>query len=354
MENKITLQVFNADIELEQQRNLFADCFPETIGTSVIETSHYNWKFHTTNTFEYSAYIGDEIVGYYAAIPYQYKIGAQKHSVGMVCDVMTSSKYRGKGIFTTLGRYSLGKMASENLSFTMGYPRRKEVIPGHLKVGWDIIFDLPLYASFLSSKSLLQSKKLGFLYPFVNIALGLYQLLKTPKAQKTYSVERYGAVKDVEGYNAFVEKWMQSASNTLDKRLDFANWRYGAPGASYQFLACRNSMGELVGFMSVRKVVKEGVLSFAILDLMVLPSDTKCLNNLFYTLKHNAKIEKVEALLCMMSKHSASKYKLPQMGFVKTPVVFKLIINILGGKISGDKIKDEESWHLMWVDSDDL
>ena len=51
------------------------------------------------------------MVGYYAAIPYKYNIGETQTDVGMVCDVMTSTKQRGKGIFTKIGRYATEDLA---------------------------------------------------------------------------------------------------------------------------------------------------------------------------------------------------------------------------------------------------
>ena len=150
---------------LAQQRDLFKDCFPETNGEVIQEEIHYRWKFHSfpnaVQSYEYACYSDSEMVGYYAAIPYRYKIGEKETPIGMVCDVMTSSKHRGKGIFTKMGAYSTNELASK-IPFTMGYPIRKEVIPGHLKVGWKIPFSLPLYMKFIRLNTILNSKKYGF------------------------------------------------------------------------------------------------------------------------------------------------------------------------------------------------
>ena len=162
---ELTFHKFEYQKNLSQQRDLFKDCFPETNGDMIQSTDHYLWKFHTfpndVHSWEYSANLGAEMVGYYAAIPYRYKIGEAQSNVGMVCDVMTSSKQRGKGIFTKIGLFSTSDLAN-HVPFTIGYPIRKEVIPGHLKVGWKIAFPMPLYIKFLKTDSLLKSKKLVF------------------------------------------------------------------------------------------------------------------------------------------------------------------------------------------------
>ena len=96
--------------ELDNQRELFIDCFPETIGTSLVTKEHYKWKFKSfpsgleAKSYEYTAYIGREMIGYYAAIPYEYVIQNKIVTSAMVCDVMTGIKARGKGVFTKIGR----------------------------------------------------------------------------------------------------------------------------------------------------------------------------------------------------------------------------------------------------------
>ena len=158
---EITCIKFDYKERLDEQRKLFVDCFPENLGTAVIGKEHYMWKFQSFPTdskksYEYIATDEkDNMVGYYAAIPYNYDIEGKVYPVAMVCDVMTSSKCRGAGIFTKLGRYSTDEYAKEGLAFSTGYPIRKAVIPGHMKVGWKIAFELPLYMHFISTSSLL-------------------------------------------------------------------------------------------------------------------------------------------------------------------------------------------------------
>src|SRR5450759_971824 len=168
---ELTFSHFDFTENLSQQRALFKDCFPETNGEAIQGEAHYLWKFHSfpgaVQSWEYASYFDSEMVGYYAALPYRYKIEGRVTPVGMVCDVMTGSKHRGKGIFTRMGTYSTGELSSE-VPFTMGYPIRKEVIPGHLKIGWKIPFSMPLYMKFVRLDTLLTAKKLGFLTPLAN------------------------------------------------------------------------------------------------------------------------------------------------------------------------------------------
>lgn len=353
---ELSFSHFDYTINLDQQRELFQDCFPETNGQAIQGKDHYRWKFHSfpseKHSWEYASYIGDDMVGYYAAIPYQYKIGNKLTSVGMVCDVMTSSKYRGKGIFTKMGTYSTNELGND-VPFTMGYPIRKEVIPGHLKVGWKIPFSMPLYMKFIRLNSVLASKKIGFISPLANLFISIYNMIVQEKVNKQYTFSLDSNVENIEGYSSFVQEWSNSVPNALQKDLAFAKWRYSAPERNYSFLSIRKE-GKLTGFVAFRRIIKEGVPSFGVLDYMVTPGREDCHGLVNKVLSDLAKKEKIEAIMTMMSKTSALKYKLRNNGYFKSPFVFQLIIKNLTKEFSEEELHNENNWHLMWVDSDDL
>lgn len=353
---ELTFNKFDYHKNLSQQRELFKDCFPETNGDRIQSIEHYLWKFHSfpneIHSWEYSANLATEMVGYYAAIPYRYNLGEIQANIGMVCDVMTSTKQRGKGIFTKIGNYATHDLA-DNVPFTIGYPRRKEVIPGHLKIGWKIAFPMPLYVKFFNADSLLKSKKAGLISFVVNPLLKANNYFRSTNISKKYSSSVFEEIDKIKGYNDFAEEWGKTVRNSLIKNIDFVKWRYNAPGRFYKFLTI-NYEGNIVGFVSFRKIVKEGILSYGILDYMVLPGYEDCHGLVNEILKTEASKENVECILCMMSKYSAHKYKLLRNGFFKTPVTFHLIIKKLSNQFTEEELFTEGNWHLMWVDSDDL
>lgn len=358
MMDNLRFEIFDSKKNLEEQRRLFKDCFPETDGDPIQGKEHYMWKFHSfpiegDKSWEYATYIGDEMVGYYAAIPYRYKIGNIHTSVGMVCDVMTSSHHRGQGIFTKLGRYSTGELAN-HVPITMGYPIRKPVIPGHLKVGWKIAYEMPLYMKFLKFNSILASKHVGFLAYVMNPFLSIYNWVVKIGGDKSFVCKVFTRIGDVEGYSDLVEKWRKELPNTLDKNLDFSRWRYGAPNRNYFFIGSYNKSGVLVGFSACRYVIRESVPSLCILDYIVLKNYRSCLGSIMSRLTSLAKEMGAEVLMTMMSRVSASNYQLIRSGFIMSPFKFYLIIKNLNNKLADDELYDERKWHLMWVDCDDL
>lgn len=354
---ELSFSQFNYEDNLDKQRKLFIDCFPETKGDEIQSKEHYMWKFHSApnliQSWEFAAFYNNEITGYYAAIPYKYNIGKRIAVVGMVCDVMTSSLHRGKGIFTKMGKYSTQEL-SNKVPFTIGFPIRKEVIPGHIKVGWNIPFSMPLYIKFIRLDSLLKNKNLKFLIPFANIAIKTYNYLISSKISSKYSVNIKTDIREIDGYESFTKEWSESVPNSLVKDMPFTVWRYGAPKRVYKFLSITNIEGKLVGFVSFRNILKEGIPSYGILDYMVLPGFKDCHGIINKAITESAKRDNVEAILVMMSKTSALNYKLLRNGYFKSPFSFKLIIKNLTSEFSDEQLFNEKNWHLMWVDTDDL
>ena len=333
-EMSLKLEKFDYKKDFKKQRNLFIECFPETIGTSVVGNDHYFWKFHSfphsPKSFEYEARFENEILGYYAAIPYRYKFFGKEVTVGMVCDVMTGIKARGKGVFTKLGDFSTNQLRKQNLAFTTGYPIRKEVIPGHLKVGWEIQFELPLYIKILKLNAFLISKNLIVLTPIVNLCIILYHsflgLLRFP-LNNEFQIDVYSE-KEIEklvGLDEFLTHWQNEIPISLIKDIEFLRWRLGGPGKNY-FIHVVKKDKKILGLAISRKIIKDNIPSLGLLDFMVLNNNGKVINTLHKSLRKTAIENKIEVILCMTSKLIKTKYKFFQNGFIKSPYKFFLIL----------------------------
>lgn len=357
----ITYQTFRYLEEHGRQRLLFRAAFPENVGTSTESIAHYTWKFHSfpadPHSYEFGAYLENDLAGYYAAIPYSYRINGRLTTCGMVCDVMTHPKMQGKGVFTGIGRYATAEMQKTGVDFTSGYPIRPEVIPGHLKVGWKIVFNLPMYIKLMRSDSVLRSKKIGFAVPLVNLGLHflnpIFNLLNRKNREYKCEILSRDEFLGLEGYETFFEKWKKQQQNILIKTREFLKWRTGAPQTEYKFIVIRKNH-EIAAVAITRFVVLKEIPSIAVLDLMVSNEEHDSLSSLYHALTEIAGRCKAEAVITMMSRSCADKYKLSRMGFLKSPFEFSLIIKKLNSAIDDAVLFDESKWHLMWVDSDDL
>jgi Acetyltransferase (GNAT) domain len=344
---------------LIEQRELFDDAFPENRGASAASVEHYLWKFHggpfDPTSYEYQATENGKMLGYYAAIPYPYQLGERKVFGGMVCDVMTHSQARGRGVFTELGSFSLAEMRSTSLSFLTGYPIRPEVMGGHLRVGWQVAFELPMYLRPLRSNAILRLRHLSLLAPIANIGIAAYRMMLRTRPDSEYA-GRIGAARELfcgPAFETFIEKWSAGIRNHLRKGMDFYAWRLSAPGTNYQALLIYRD-GAIVAAAVGRKACLHGIPSFALLDIMVLKGEEAALAALYRDLDDEARRQGAEAIVTMMSRRRAQEYRLKRFGFLKSPFVFKLILHSLDDEIPFEAISGEDDWHLMWIDSDDL
>jgi len=359
---ELDFRLFKYEEEIDSQRELFRESFPETIGTSVESVQHYSWKFQSfpagnKASFEYGAYFNGNLVGYYAAIPYQYYVGEELMTCGMVCDVMTSPSMRGKGVFVNLGHHSTEDLGTQGVDFTTGYPIRPEVIPGHLKVKWEILFELPIYLKVLKSKALLETKKIGFISPLIDFMISQYHgmlgLLFGSKGLYECKVLTRAEFINIEKYDSFFNSWRKNKKISLRKSQDFIKWRTGAPGSEYRFIVIEDR-GEIVAIAIVRRTDLKGIPTLAVLDMMVLDSQSDCLAFLYKKIDEVAREVKAETIAMMISKTWAKGYKLVKGGFVKTPLKFSFILKQLNPSLDRALVNSETNWHLMWIDSDDL
>lgn len=343
------------------QRKLFALSFPETLGTPVNTDAHYAWKFESfpgpVSAYEYVASEPEELTGYYAAIPYEYSVDGKVLRCGMVCDVMTHPERRGQGIFTKLGRYATGQLAEEGLAFTTGYPIRPEVIPGHLKVGWKVVHELPMYLHPVGVGSLLPSA-LRFVSVFADPLLRLLQRVLV-RADRDYRVtvlsrdEFIGGVASGVAYAEFLATWLSESRNALVKSPAFLAWRTAAPETDYRFLLLRNK-DRLVGLALARPTNLKGVESLAVLDFMILEEHLRGAGTLHAALGRLAESLGKDVVVCMSSPYWARRYRFARYLYVRTPAVFSLIVKKLDAGIPDEKLFAENRWHLFWIDSDDL
>lgn len=344
---------------LADQRTLFKDAFPERIDTASVSESHYFWKFHSFPdsplSYEYSAYHENKMVGYYAALPYHYIINGQEMICGMVCDVMTHSSMRGKGVFTKIGRYATDDLRNKGLCFTSGYPIRPEVIPGHVKVGWEKLFQMPLYIKILKVDSIFSKLHISFLSFLINPAIKILSLYKLSCVKGKYSCDTYGVseIDDIVGYDEFFSEWSSKQPHFLIKNRSFLKWRLSAPAKDY-LIICIRKENMIVAVAIITFADVKGVPSIGILDLMILDGHYSAIKYIFREMEKLSVENRSEAIIGMFCKHWANKYYLLKYGMIRTNVIFTLILKQLDSTIDFISLKDEKKWNLTWIDSDDL
>ncbi len=348
----LSIGAFQAD-QLPEQRQLFRLAFPEQTG-KLDSDEHYHWKFRefpaSPPAYEYAATDDGNMLGYYAALPYSYRIAGKTETAGMVCDVMTHPDARGRGIFAAMGRYATNDLL-RHVGFLTGYPIRPEVLPGHLKVGWRVVRELPMYLRPLKSHALLPGPLRPFTRAF-DAVFGFVRWVQDRVPEKfraeILSVDEMLALKD---YGRLADRAQSHTINALQKTGAFMRWRLGAPGTVYRIVAIFEEQ-ELCALAIARSTVLEGIAVLALLDVMVDPAAARSLGALHRRIAQLAEEEQADAIVTMCAPSAAKRLKIAWR-FLRSPHVFKLIVKSLNPELR-QAVEDERAWEPMWIDSDDL
>jgi Acetyltransferase (GNAT) domain len=340
---------------------LFQDCFPETAGTSLQTPEHYHWKYGPDGKhappFEFAAYEASQILGYYAALPFAYSVAGKPMTAALVCDVMTHSRARGKGIFTAQGRFATEEMARNGIAFCTGYPIRSYVFPGHLKIGWRIAFPLPVYANLLDMRPVLASRHLSTLGNILQPLGSLWTQgcrLTRPKFREASCQEENPETFFSTGeFTSFYTTWARHSPSHLIRTAGFYRWRLSAPQSSYRVTALYIKCA-LAGVAITRNSILSGFPITNILDLMLLPECRQAAGTLHDALAQVSKRSGTAGLAVMSTRSDAARWNLCRNGYFKTSVQFKLILKWLAADPAPASFWDESAWHLTWLDTDNL
>lgn len=343
------------------QREMFSACFPETVGSPCYGDSYRKWKFgeipSTPPSFEFIAETNGKLIGYYAALPLEYRVQDRRARVALVVDVMVHPQSQGQGVFRHLGSFSCNQLKLAGFDFTTGYPIRPQVMPGHIKVGWQIAFPLPTFVSVFSSKSILRSLKLEILYlilePFVRVQAWIIDMiLKVMSGNFQCEMVPALSLVDAPDFWEFQSRWSEKQIIAWARTPTYWKWRLSRPGSQYYSVLIRDREGHILGHALVTPTILRKVSALAVLDIQWI--NPAILPDLHKSLRDIASRFQCDVLSCMASASFAKNNSFLIAGFLKTGAVFKLIFKNLSGKFSDSHLKDEKNWHVTWIDSDDV
>ena len=347
---------YEYSLDYKKRESIFFECFPSVKNTILSTKEYYLWKFHSIKrSYEYAVYSKEHLIGYYACLATDYKCINKIYKAGMVCDVMTSPDYRRKKLFTSLGDYSLEKFKSEGLNFTIGNPTKRFITKAHLKSGWDNIFTIPLYFRPVKSKLILRHFKLGIFFRIINFALLIFnKLINSMFYLKKHEVIEYEIDNFINSdlYENFFNRFNKNNKISLIRSKNFMKWRLSRPGKDYKiFSIIKND--ELLAYAIVCKSTMSFVPVLAVIDIINITNDKSFINALFKKIYFFAYSKDLEAIVLMLNKTIAKKYKIIYSGFINSLYTYDMIINSFNNKSLKKDLLNESDWHLSWIDFDD-
>jgi hypothetical protein len=331
---------------------------------------YWEWEFAKNPDGPANIWVADdhnEVVGHYAVIPRLWKVEGIIRKGSIVVDVMTDDRYRFQGMFAALGKTSLNDSGSKGILFSYGFPIRKDVMPGHLKVGWKHIFDLPImvYPKNLSPifqfylKNKIVSNVLGFAANsiwngFTFVKKGCNSIFHQQK-------EKYSIRSVTEFTSDFDQLWDRSSTEfqlIASRSKEYLKWRYlDHPYHQYQIFASYHN-DKLAGYVVLCEQEILGFECGVIVDLVGDPANSDALDSLIdYAINHFKGQRNISLIATMITKSNRYFEKLKEHNFVVSPKCFWFITHINSEslfELNFEQLYAQKSWFITWGDTDTI
>jgi hypothetical protein len=278
-------------------------------------------------------------------LPRIYTLNGNHLDVGLVVDVMTNTALRGQGLFVRSGLEAIKRLEKTNVKTVIGFPIRKEVLPGHLKVGWNVQLTMPIYVCPVGCA---QNKRFNhrLISAFAKISRVTSSPLRVSKSQIS-EIAVSELLEDQNLLNFFSARTEQKLIQ-IDKSKEFLDWRLNRPGVDYKVFLCSDKSPKSVAI--VRKMDLDGFQTIAFLDFC--SEGAKWTRAMIRHLMDYAKDQKVDFLAISTNPTNAKRLKILQTGFVRSHKKFKVITRSIGHDLNTFTQSDESSFRMTWLDSD--
>lgn len=342
---KLVYRNFQVDQDIEILQLLLGKAFPEADFDTTFSKDVLKWKFLVASR-QMTCFLGfykSQPASFYGVLPRLYTSEGNEHTVGLVVDVLTSPEFQGKGLFVQSGQHVLSCLEQTSVSSVIGFPIRAEVLPGHLKVGWEVRFSLPVYVypiglgDSIGFKKKTQSK-------IFRVSAFLLQFFRKSSNRTARVLDIQTFLNDPEVDKFYSRTW-NSKIALLKKDTEFLQWRLSRPNAEY--FCFTHGEVSVSACAIVRVLEMNGFKTAAIVDI-----DAE--NDVYgraiaENIINFAREKRVDLIGVCLNPSLFKKLGLRRLGFVASLSKFKVITRSTG---ENNVIFDERSSQITWLDSD--
>lgn len=321
----------------------------------------WDWEFEQNYAGPAKIFLAadkEDVVGHYAVCPANILVNSDLKKGSIVVDVMTHPEYRFQGMFAKIGRYSLDESGKEEIDFSYGFPIRKTVMPGHLKVGWKIAFKLPVYIYPISFAQIIEkfipvkavAAVLGLIPQLIYRGIERIRTIRSAK----YIIKESDYFEDTPELEEFIDKTRLQHKIMQLRDYSFLNWRYNANRyREYKIFCIYGAEGDMLGYIVLRRTDIYGLDCITIIDIQALQLNNKIINVLLRCAHKYARECNAALVGCMINQ---SRYKRRMLAnlYIKSPYIFKFIVHRNRDIDYEDDILTNTNWHITWADTDDL
>lgn len=329
--------------------DLLQQGFPELIGTIGGTAEHLRWKFARSldDGLCLVGFDGDRPVSFYGVVPEIYVIDGHERRIGLVVDVMSHPEVRRRGLFEATGRAAMTMLADTSIEAVEGYPIRDDVMPGHIKVGWEVGFGLPVHVLATGWRG--GGGAAPSWLPWLSVGAHAYRLASSVLRRERGAVVRRLDVDDFLADSASARlRAVPAGVSQIDRSDEFLRWRLARPGAEYTCHVVE--AGSERGYAITRSLPLRGVPTVAVLDVAV--DGRRAARAITAALVDEARRGGLWAIAICANPSFAKSLGLGRLGFVRTPMKFTLIHRSTSVPAASEWFRTERSWRMSWIDSD--
>lgn len=257
--------------EVEGARRLLKEVFIETDAQKkdLMDEDFYNWQNISNNDPVIVARCEGEIVGHYSMTPLRFIIGGDTGKVAIMMDLVTKKEFRGRGVFTKMGKSIISTAEGEGYDFIYGFPNPNSLHGFIDRLGFTHLLTLPLWASPLCP-SLIMEELIGFL-PWRKILNRLDSIfLKVFKrGTRAFEIEEHDTAPDE--IDELWEEVMGSAPLSLVRDSLYLTWRFvRRPNIKYRIWTAKKD-GKLLAYVIYREGKFFGISAGLLMDFLAQP-----------------------------------------------------------------------------------
>jgi GNAT superfamily N-acetyltransferase len=257
--------------------------------TQLFTEEWWTWKY-LKNPFGFWGEKGDiwvaesggKIIGHYAIIPCNVKIGNEIAIAGQSVDTAVHPEYRRIGVFETLARKVYDDVR-DRYSFLFGYPSDM-AYQGFLKLGWteypvnELLkfnnYDRPIKSMLSNSLSAWTGKVFLKTLNAAKCFSSIRNLHRTVKGDDVIMerIDKFG-----DEFNTFWKTKRNDETVIVERTVPYLNWRFASPFGDYQIWVGRSQVDRRILGYSVFRRTHQGKIKnvLSIVDLCALSKEEK-------------------------------------------------------------------------------
>ena len=284
--------------------------------------------------------IQDGAAALYAGLPNLVQVGNERILAVQSFDSITANRFRGKGLFSRLGKYTYKKLTEQGVALVYGIPNANINNARITQLGWRSLDPLPFLI-----------KPFGLRY------LRVRSRLRTPRVSTSSGAAFSGSIRQIPRCPEDISE-LSSRSDLVNRvgvrrDYDYLAWRLARPGSSYRHFEFRSTSGSLLGYAVYELVIKHGCSVGYFMELITDVQHPGSANELAQAVLEDMRLRGADVCLAwwMESSHAASV--LHRHGFYQLPERFRPIELHLGYRfLVGGRELSRDSFAFSYLDSD--